>query len=85
MYEIENPGNRTKPSIYYARDLSKPGFSIAITRDKEEVMCYDDVKDNFEYELRNCLESLFDLNRPFVQTEITSLCTYCSFKQICGR
>ena len=85
MYEQKHPGTRTKQAIYYVRKLSKPGFDIASRQGKEEVLSYDMVGQEFEYYLRSCLESLFNTDIPFTQTDIPEICAYCGFKQICGR
>ena len=39
----------------------------------------------FESGLRGLLSNLFNPDIPFHQTEDLSQCTYCSFKDVCGR
>ena len=76
-----------QPVIYYVRDLFSDDFNPAIYHGKEKdlidnfAICHDD----FEENLRTCLDELFDFSIPFTQTQNTKVCGYCPFNGICGK
>ncbi len=87
----EYNGLPIQPSVFYLRSLFKESkFEIAVQhqigRGKKEIVdSYQDYAEDFENGFRNCLDEIFDESVPFVQTEKDKVCSYCSFKGLCGR
>jgi ATP-dependent helicase/DNAse subunit B len=75
------------PTLYFASKMLSDGYSPMIldrVNDKY-VERYSDYAQEFETQLNNVLEELFDFNTPFKQVEDEDACTYCDFKTICRR
>lgn len=86
LYNIAYPDNNEilQPLIYKVNDA----FSALVPPVKisgNELMCYDDVKEEYERLLNETLEELFNEEIPFEQTQVLEHCTYCDFKSICKR
>ena len=90
----ENPySDDLKMIVYKVKELSNGSAENIIKKgdrykDKNE-FTYKEVRKEFEKLLRRCLSGLFDVNRPFVQTEdvsteIGDACKYCDFVNLCG-
>ena len=75
------------PSLYFASKMLTDDYSPLITDNKtgKYIERYSDISEEFENELNNALESLFDYSTPFRQCEDVDMCTYCDFKKICRR
>lgn len=82
------------PTLYALKELSKnPAHPIPPLELKELPKNETEIKDfreetivhPFTEELKRCLENLFDPTQDFSQTPISDFCTYCSYKDICGR
>ena len=75
------------PSLYYASKMVVEGYnpSIVEVKSKTPISCYSDVSEEFETQLSNTLEELFDPTKPFTQVSNAEACTYCPFKKICRR
>ena len=75
------------PSLYYASKMVVDGYSpyIVESKSKTPIACYSDVSEEFEAQLSNTLEELFDYTKPFTQVGNADACTYCPFKKICRR
>jgi hypothetical protein len=75
------------PSLYYASKMVVEGYnpSIVEVKSKTPISCYSDVSEEFEVQLNNTLEELFDPTKPFTQVSNAEACTYCPFKKICRR
>lgn len=83
LRNAENP-DEVKPGIYFMRNLSdgfqplKSGPTQAETLDLESLLDY-------ESELVNLLDEVFDPEQPFVQTEDPDRCRFCAYTGICVR
>ena len=80
-----------QPALYYARHINDKGYSPLLI-DKSNKECegvfYNDYATEFEPMLREKLNELFDLSRPFERCRIEESrenCAYCDFKTICKR
>ena len=90
MYLQKKKEKTVQPVIYYMRDLFKLSFDPSIYRKidrtkSEEVMDFEGYRLDFEQGLRSCLDEIFDKETPFVQTNNPKVCSYCPFKDICGK
>ena len=90
VYATEEGSNQIQPSIYYTRNLFKPGEfdpAIRLINGKEKVIINDfnNYRDEFENSLRECLNEMFDAGKQFTMTPNIKHCEYCPFTGICGR
>ena len=87
MYGDRSNGMPIQPSIYYVRHLFADDFDSSVYRgkEKEQVTDFAVLRDEFEDNLRHCLDEVFDPSVPFGQTIHTKKCSYCPFTDICGR
>ena len=79
-----------QPGIYYMRTLFSSSFDPGIYHrtdrfKTEQVLDFANYRTDFEDNLRNCLDEIFDTETPFVQTPNGKACMYCPFKDICGK
>jgi ATP-dependent helicase/DNAse subunit B len=72
------------PAIYSLRDLFKDNFSPNIKLNKKD-MLFDDVKDDFEDNLKQLVAEIYSEQNVFVQTEHVDKCKYCAYRGICKR
>lgn len=90
MYGSVPHSTAIQPGIYYMRTLFSPSFDPGIYRrtdrfKTEQVLDFANYHTDFENGLRNCLDEIFGTETPFVQTPNGKACTYCPFKDICGK
>ena len=90
VYMQEAGNKQIQPAVYYSRELFKRGdFDPAIRQSegKEKVVInnFGDHCNEFEDNLRSCLNEMFDAGKPFTQTPNIKHCDYCPFTGICGR
>lgn len=90
MYGNAPAGKRIQPGIYYLRTLFSssfdPAVSCRIERAKtEKVIDFKEWASDFEAGMRKCLDEIFDPQIPFIQTSVGKACSYCYFKDICGK
>jgi hypothetical protein len=83
-------GNAIQPSIYYLRSIFGDDFDPSVYHNpargqRNAVNDFSDYSNDYETALRNCLDSIFAADVPFVQTSVEKSCSYCSFKSICGK
>ncbi|MDR1201855.1 MAG: PD-(D/E)XK nuclease family protein [Tannerellaceae bacterium] len=86
----ENNGKNVRPGIYYMRTIFANDFDVNIyhrigAREKEIVDRFSDYTEEFEAKMRACLDEIFGMDTPFVQTPTGKTCVYCPFKNICGK
>jgi hypothetical protein len=67
------------------QEAGKDDYSPVISYNKEPINDFRELNAEFEILLKEKIGELFDPNIPFQQTEITSVCEYCDFKEMCGR
>lgn len=72
------------PNVYSFKQL-KDLPDISFSYQKEEILKYSTVAEEYERLLKSCLEKLFDKSVPFTQTEDVENCKYCPFIKICRR
>ncbi len=82
-------GKIIRPAIYYMRDIFSGSFDPYIYRrmgkePKAAVADFMDYKADFEEQMRNCLDKIFDAGTPFIQSPNGKACAYCNFSEICG-
>lgn len=90
MYGAAPTGKCLQPGIYYMRTLFTPSFDAGIyqrtDRTKTEpVTDFSNYYTDFEAGLRSCLDEIFISDMPFMQTPTGKACSYCPFKDICGK
>ncbi|MBE6302107.1 MAG: PD-(D/E)XK nuclease family protein [Parabacteroides distasonis] len=90
MYQQEKGNRKIQPGIYYMRELFKSSFDPniykKIDRTKSEiVMDFEKYRGDFEDSLRHCLDEIFGEEVPFIQTKKQKICSYCQFKDLCGK
>ena len=90
MYQQEKGNRKIQPGIYYMRELFKSSFDPniykKIDRTKSEiVMDFEKYRGDFEDSLRHCLDEIFGEEVPFIQTKNQKTCSYCQFKDLCGK
>ena len=90
MYGPVPAGKIVQPGIYYMRTLFSPSFDAGVYRridraKTEQIVDFSDCYTEFEDSLRSCLDEIFSPETPFVQTTNGKACSYCPFKDICGK
>ncbi len=89
LYAGRNPGTGTPvPLLYYLRTLSTAGNNGFLSYGRSilnEPAMVEALKNDFYDRLKVLLEELFNFSIPFVQTEYSDHCKYCSFISICQR
>ncbi|EPA00551.1 hypothetical protein A33Q_0024 [Indibacter alkaliphilus LW1] len=87
LYQFSNPTNRKplKPGLFNVKEIFKDNFSPFLRMNKSEVENYFDHQEEFEAGLSTLLGEIFDPEVPFVQTDDTAKCSYCAYKEMCGR
>ncbi len=74
-----------KPGIINIKEIYSPDFSPYLQLNDAEVNDYRVFAAEFEQGLRGLLEEIVDPLIPFDQTEDKKKCTYCAYKELCGR
>lgn len=87
FYQYVNPKNRIplKPAIFNIKEIYKKDFSPFLLMENQEIANYQEIREEFENGLRGLLEEIYDNKQPFNQTDDLKKCTYCAYKDICGR
>jgi len=87
LYKKDAGDKTIVPGIIYLRDTYKDSYSTEIfnKQTKTKVDDIGEYEDEFVQGLTACLESIFDPNVPFSQTESNKPCAYCQYKTICNR
>jgi hypothetical protein len=73
------------PALLYLQEAGKSDYSPVIVYEKYPIHDFKEINGVFESLLIQKAEELFDPTIPFQQTEVTSTCEYCDFKEMCGR
>jgi hypothetical protein len=77
LYKKNNPDKQLKVGLYMVRDI-KNGIKFL---NKETIS--DEEINSFENSLKLLFNDIFDINKPFSQTEDEDHCKYCSFNKLC--
>jgi len=87
MYKEHAAGKIMIPGIIYLRDTHKDTYTTEIVnkQTKAKVENLAEYEDEFRQKLTTCLESIFDPDLAFLQSESSKPCEYCSYKTICKR
>ncbi|MBN7812821.1 PD-(D/E)XK nuclease family protein [Algoriphagus sp. H41] len=87
FYETAHPENQLplKPGIFNIKEIYNPQFNPFLQLDKEEMVDYRRFAEEFRAGLSGLLGEIFDPKVPFDQTEKLEKCTYCAYREICGR
>ncbi len=89
----ENENNKvveTKPSLFYASQMLSnnkysPLLKMTATDPPQEIVKYSSVSEEFEAQLKELLDELFDPDVAFKQVENRDACTLCDYNKICKR
>jgi hypothetical protein len=76
---------KLQPGLINRKEIFKKEFQYGLSMNK---VLLDDVSQQlpeFEEHLLGLLNELFDANQSFDQTVNVKMCSYCSYKEICGR
>lgn len=87
MMFAHTTGRDVQPALYYVRTMRAPDYSPLLF-DRSvggAVDSYFDCRDRFEALLKEKLDELTDLARPFSQCEDPAPCTICDYNVICKR
>lgn len=79
----QSPTEAVSPSLIYIQQTSNPEYDPTLCINKEPISDIEEYKDEYRNLLNNLVNEIFDRNIPFSQTEDTSRCTYCPFRQLC--
>jgi hypothetical protein len=87
FYETGHPENQLplKPGIFNIKEIYNPQFNPFLKLEGDEIADYRRFAEEFRIGLSGLLSEMFDPTRPFDQTEKVEKCTYCAYKEICGR
>lgn len=77
--------NPLTPALFFVHKSFQKDYRPELQMNKETILLNKDDVDDFESGLRQLLEAIFDLEQPFSQTEDTTACSYCTFKNLCRR
>ena len=85
LYKMaQTPAQPIYPSIYIVRNLFDR-FEWFIKYERDPLTDFSLVEQDFVQSLTDCLNEIFNLDKPFVQTQEESHCQYCDFKLLCKR
>ncbi|MFN5333339.1 MAG: PD-(D/E)XK nuclease family protein [Bacteroidota bacterium] len=87
FYQYMHPENQlpVKPGIFTIKEIYSEDFNPFLQMDKTEILDYRDHAAEFEEGLRKLIEEILDPDMVFDQTMDKKKCTYCAYKEICGR
>lgn len=87
FYQYQHPENQLpiKPGIINIKEIYSPDFNPYLQLDGSEVIDYRDFAEEFEQGLRGLLEEIMDPLVPFDQTDDKKKCSFCAYKELCGR
>lgn len=90
LFMIEYPDKILEPGIYYLRSLFSSKFNPDVeyktnSRKKEFINDFSLFREEFKENFDNCLEEIFDVNIPFIQTKTDKPCEWCAFTSICKK
>ncbi len=82
LYLAKNPAvSPVKGTLISMKSASGKPVEVSFSEDQE----MDQALQEFETQLGLLLKEMFDVSRPFVQTEDPERCAYCDFKNLCNR
>ena len=82
-------GRDVRPELYYVGRMGSkeysPLFNGVFGGEKGQLTSYAECREEFEANVKSTLEEMYDKSVPFRQSEDENACTYCDFKELCGR
>ncbi len=82
-------GCDVRPELYYVGRMGSkeysPLFNGVFGEKKGQLTSYAECREEFEANVKSTLEEMYDKSVPFRQSEDENACTYCDFKELCGR
>jgi hypothetical protein len=92
IYQATNPENTLplKPAIFNLREMFGDDFNPYLQQKQPyktgvEVNDYREFQDEYKEGLTILLEDIYNPEVPFDQTDDLKKCSYCPYKEICGR
>ncbi len=91
MIQYHSTGKDVQPALFYLRDMYSDKYSPLLRQGqglgKKSIPLerYSTVAEEFESQIFNTLSNLFDLSKPFTQTEDRKTCQYCDYRAICSK
>ena len=90
VFQAGNGSINLRPSVYALRKLNDPGFSDKLLiksgrSASEEVSDYRQVHNEIISRLTQVIETIFSKNEPFNMTGHKRKCSFCPYRQLCGR
>ncbi len=76
---------KIQPGLINRKDIFKNDFEYGLYLNKERLEDVTTLLPEFETHLQTLLQELFNPDQPFDQTTVLKTCSYCSYKEICGR
>jgi hypothetical protein len=85
----KDPVQPVRPELLYIHKAAASDYSTSITfggrKEKLEVTDFAPFEATFEENLKKLIFNLFDINEPFMQTNIVEKCMFCDYKNCCRR
>ena len=88
LYTANNKGSGDKPlqaGLYNVKEIFEDDFDLRLSYNKEPLSTAKSILPEFEAHLKASLSDMLDEIIPFDQTTHLNNCTYCPFKDMCGR
>lgn len=73
------------PVLFFIRRASQPGYDPRLKLGDEWVTDLKQYSAEFDLHLRNLLNEILDLKRPFVPTDDAKHCNLCAYRSICHK
>lgn len=84
FYDRENPEQNLSPSVYYLLRIFS-GSNHAVTYQNQPINDFAKLLPEFTDKFNRCIEEIFNPEIPFSQTQNDDNCTWCAFKDVCGK
>lgn len=84
FYLKDNPDKKLSPAVYYLRSIFKD-FDPTVKCDKHPIEDISVYMKEFTEHFNAHLQSIFNPEIPFSQTENINNCKYCAFREVCNR
>lgn len=84
FYLLENPVVKISPAVYYLRSIFKES-NPTVSYNKHPIEDLSVYIAEFKEMFDEVIEEIFDPKTPFSQTKNEKNCTWCPFKEVCGR
>ncbi len=88
LYTENNKGSGDKPlqaGLYNVKEIFEDDFDFRLNYKSEQLSTSESILTEFEAQLKASVNDMLDESIPFDQTTHLNNCTYCPFKDMCGR